>query len=281
MNLTILRSMKPSILALAAVFSLAACVAPTTNSPDVSREELMQEARAQDRAAKNAPLNFNEKKNYGHVQVEALAGRLAPIASRVSKAAGALCQDIGQPSAKCQFKVILDPSKRGLNAHADGQDVVIYPAMIDFTKNDNHLAFVIAHEFAHNIMRHIEAQQSNVTVGTLFGAMADVAAGAAGANTQGIFSKVGTSQGLLRYSSSFEDEADYVGLYILARAGFSIEQAPDFWRIMSQASPDSIYITQSHPTNPSRTIAMGKTVVEIRAKQRAKQPLIPNIRTPE
>ncbi len=68
---------------------------------------------------------------------------------------------------------------------------------------------------------------------------------------------------------------------ILAHAGFAIEQAPDFWRITPQAEPDSIYIAQSHPTNPSRTIAMGKTVAEIRAKQRAKLPLIPNIRTPE
>jgi predicted Zn-dependent protease len=270
-----------TILIALSMLSLAACVAPTTDSPEVTREEFAQEALAQENAAKQAPINFNDKKNYGHLQVEALAGRLTPIAARVSKAAGSLCRDLGRPADQCHFKVILDPSEHGLNAHADGQDVVIYPAMVDFTKNDNHLAFVIAHEFAHNIMRHVQAQQSNVTVGTLFGAVADVAAGAAGANTQGMFSKVGSSQGMLRYSSSFEAEADYVGLYILARAGFAIEQAPDFWRIMSQAEPDSIYIAQSHPTNPARTIAMGKTVAEIRAKQRANLPLIPNIRTPE
>jgi hypothetical protein len=72
-----------------------------------------------------------------------------------------------------------------------------------------------------------------------------------------------------------------VGLYILARAGYAIEQAPDFWRILSQAQPDSAYLAQSHPSNPARTIAMSKTVAEIRAKQRTHQPLLPNIHTPE
>lgn len=269
------------ILAIAATLALAACATPTTSSPGVSREELAIEAQAQEAAAKQAPIQFNDKKNYGHRQVEALAGRLTPIAARVAKAAGGLCRDLGRDAAECHFKVILNPHEHGLNAHADGQDVVIYPAMVDFTKNDHQLGFVIAHEFAHNIMRHIEAQEHNVTLGTLVGAVADAAVGAAGANTQGIFGKVGSQQGLLRYSSAFEAEADYVGLYILARAGFAIEQAPDFWRIMSQAEPDSIYIAQSHPTNPARTIAMGKTIAEIRARQRAHLPLIPNIRTPD
>lgn len=278
MNLPPLCSLKPRILAITAAFALAACVTPITNNPSVTRAELAAEQQAQEAAAAKAPIHFNEKKPYGYKQVEALASRLAPIATRVERAASSLCTDMATPYKECNFKVILDPKERGLNAHADGQNVVIYPAMIDFARNDNHLAFVIAHEFAHNIMRHVQATRQNATLGSLMGAVADVAAGAAGANTKGMFSKVGSQQAVLRYSSSFEAEADYVGLYILARAGFAIEQAPDFWRIMSQAEPDAIYIAQSHPTNPTRTIAMTKTIAEIRAKQRAQQPLIPNIR---
>ena len=262
---------------LALALLLAACVAPTTDNPNVSQQEWRAEQEAQAVAAKQAPIDFNDKKNYGDKQVEALVGRLAPIAHRIEKASGAVCKDMN-PRANCNFQVILDAKERGLNAHADGQNVVLYPAMVDFAKNDNHLAFVIAHEFAHNIMAHISESQQNTMIGALLGTVADVAAGAAGANTQGLFGKVGSQQGLLRYSSAFESEADYVGLYILARAGFNIEEAPDFWRIMSQANPDSVYISTSHPNNPSRTIAMGKTVAEIRAKQNAGQALIPNIR---
>jgi beta-barrel assembly-enhancing protease len=277
MNRTTLRTLKPQILVVASLLSLAACVAPTTDNPNVTQAEWQAEQEAQAVAARQAPIDFNDKKNYGEHQVEALVGRLAPIAHSVEKAAGGVCREL-EPGANCSFKVILDAKEHGLNAHADGQNVVIYPAMVDFAKNDNHLAFVIAHEFAHNIMGHINASQQNTLIGSLLGTVADVAAGAAGANTSGVFGKIGQQQGMLRYSADFEAEADYVGLYILARAGYRIEEAPDFWRIMSQANPDSIYIAQSHPTNPARTIAMGKTVAEIRAKQRAGQPLIPNIR---
>ncbi len=262
---------------LACLISLAACVAPTTDNPNVTQAEWRAEQEAQAVAAKQAPIDFNDKKAYGDTQVEALVGRLAPIAKRVEDASTAVCQDV-VPKSNCNFQVILDAKEKGLNAHADGQNVVIYPAMIDFAKNDNHLAFVIAHEFAHNIMGHIHATRQNVTIGTILGSVADIAAGAAGANTGGVFGKIGQQQGLLKYSSAFESEADYVGLYILARAGYKIEDAPDFWRIMSQANPDAVYVSSTHPNNPARTIAMGKTVAEIRAKQKAGLPLIPNIK---
>lgn len=256
---------------------LTACVAPTADTPDITPAEWQQEKLRQEAAAQKAPIDFNDKKNYGERQVETLAMRLTPIAARVSRAAGGLCREMN-PQNNCEYQVILNPHEHGLNAHADGQNVVIYPAMIDFARNDNQLAFVIAHEFAHNMMQHVQSTQQNVLVGALLGTAVDIAASTQGANTQGAFGKLGGQSGLLSYSSGFESEADYVGLYILARAGFAIEQAPDFWRMMSQAEPDAIYISTTHPNNPERTIAMEKTVAEIRAKQRAGQKLVPNIR---
>lgn len=263
------------------LITLAACTAPTTINPRVSDMEMAQEQEAQARAAKQAPLNFDEKKTYSEAEMEQFIARLTPIAKRVEVASTSMCLDLGRLDNECHFKVILDPSQKGLNAHADGQNVVVYPAMVDFAKNDNQLAFVIAHEFAHNIMRHVDSQRKNTMIGSLVGVAADLAGSASGVNTGGAFGKIGSQQGLLRYSSAFEAEADYVGLYILARGSFAIEQAPDFWRMMSQAEPNAIYISQTHPNNPARTIAMTKTVAEIRAKQAANQPLIPNIRPKE
>ncbi|MES2985097.1 MAG: M48 family metallopeptidase [Pseudomonadota bacterium] len=263
------------------LLTLAACATPTTRPPGFADAEWKAEQAAQAAAASKAPIAFNAKKNYGHKQVAALSGRLNPIARRIEKASASLCRDVTVAGTNCAFEVLLDPTKHDLNAHADGQNVIIYPAMVDFVRNDSQLGFVIAHEFAHNMMEHIDAQKQNTTIGLLLGAVADVAAGAGGINTQGAFGELGSSQGTLSYSSDFEAEADYVGLYILARAGFRIEEAPDLWRMMSQAEPDAIYIARSHPTNPARTLAMTKTVAEIRAKQRARQPLIPNIRMPD
>lgn len=284
----------PSI-ALIALLGLAACAEPTTLNPTYSQAELKREQQAQAEAAKKAKTggtvqaqsgsgsnlsaaSFDSRKQYSVEEVEKLKVRLAPIAQRVEQAAISLCHDVRGAKANCIYKVILDPKEIGLNAHADGQNVVINPGMVDFATNDTHLAFVIAHEFAHNIMAHIKAQQQNVAIGGILGTLGDALAQSQGLNTDGALGKFGANRALLRYSPSFETEADYVGLYILARAGYPIEQAPDFWRIMSMNEPDAIYVTSTHPNNPSRAIAMEKTIAEIRAKQRNNQPLLPNIR---
>ncbi len=260
-----------------ATILLAACVAPTTQQPTYTRAELEREQRAQAAIAKQA-ADVDEGRTYSSDEVNKLTKRLSPIATRVASAATALCREMRGPRANCQYDVLLDSSRKGLNAHADGKNVVLNPAMVDFAENDAHLAFVIAHEFAHNIMGHLNAQKKNIAVGGILGALADVAATSQGLETGGALGKLGAQQALLKYSPSFEAEADYVGLYILTRTGYPIEDAPNFWRMMSAAEPRSIYVTSTHPNNPSRTIEMEKTVAEIRGKKSAGKPLLPNIR---
>jgi predicted Zn-dependent protease len=258
------------------LLGLAACAAPVTQRPVYSDAEFKAEQEAQAAAVKAAQKgNFNDQKDYTPEEIATLTQRLAPIASKVELASEALCAEMG--AKRCQFEVILDPTEKGLNAHADGQNVVIYPAMIDYATNDNQLAFVIAHEFAHSIMGHVASQQKNVAIGGILGSLGDVFAQSQGFDTGGNLGKIGAQQALLRYSPSFENEADYIGLYILARAGYVIEDAPGFWRMMSLQAPQAVYATSTHPNNPSRTVAMQKAVAEIRAKQQAGQPLLPNL----
>ena len=261
---------------------LAACAKPTTDRPTYSKVELSEEQKKQKAAADAVKDRFDGKKEYTPKQIQAFAARLDAIATPVEKAAKTMCQELTQGKGQCNSEVVLAADKKGLNAHADGKRVVMYPAMIDFAKRDDHLAFVIAHEFAHNIMDHQSALLQNVTIGGLLGTALDLAVGAAGGvNTGGAFSKAGAAQGQLSYSPEFEHEADYIGLYILARSGYPIKDAPMFWRQMSVASPDSIYLTSTHPTNPARTIEMDKTVDEIEYKKQRGLPLNPNIKIEE
>jgi predicted Zn-dependent protease len=256
---------------------LAACEAPTTQRPGYSDSELKAEQQAQSAAVKAAQAgDFNDQKDYTQDELKGLTARLDPIAGKVEAASQSLCHDMG--GKQCSFEVVLDTSEKGLNAHADGQRVVVYPAMVDFATNDNQLAFVIAHEFAHSIMGHVAAQQKNVALGGILGTLGDALAGSQGYSTQGALGKIGAQQALLRYSPEFENEADYVGLYILARAGYDITQAPEFWRLMSIKTPNAIYRTTTHPTNPARTLSMQKTIAEIQGKMAAHQPLLPNIK---
>lgn len=270
--------LRHALLAISAVTMLAACAGPTTERPRYSKEEMLQERAKQKAAAEAARINFNDKKNYSPQQIQAFAARLNAVSAPVEQAAAHMCRELTGGRGACNSQVVLAADQKGLNAHADGERVVVYPAMIDFAQKDEHLAFVIAHEFAHNIMGHVQAAQQNTAVGGILGTILDVAASTQGMDTQGMFGQVGASQAQLRFSPQFEHEADYVGLYILARSGYKIDEAPQFWRVMSQAEPDAIYISTTHPSNPERTIQMEKTVAEIHAKQQAGQPLFPNIK---
>ena len=272
-----------SYLPVVAALALTACGTPSTDTPTYTTDELRAEQDAQSKAAKEAPLYFDDKKNYGYKQIDALDVRLKPVAERVQRAAAQMCEDLrhGAPQDEddnCIFTVSMAPHKHALNAYANGRMAVIYPAMVDFLKTNDQLAFVLSHEMAHNVMHHIDKKKDNATYGIALGTLSDFAFGAVTrVNNKGGFSKLGAQTGGNSFSPAFEAEADYVGLYIMARAGYNIDKAPDVWRIMSQAQPDAIYVTTTHPNNPARTIAMTKTVAEIHAKQRAHQPLIPNI----
>jgi beta-barrel assembly-enhancing protease len=162
-----------------------------------------------------------------------------------------------------------------LNAWADGRRVVVTTAMLRFAGTDDELAVVVAHEIAHNAMRHMDAKQRNATVGALFGALLDIAAATQGVNTGGDFTNSGAAIGALTYSQDFEREADYVGMYILARSGRPIDLAANFWRRMAQESPGSIKYASSHPTTAERFVRLEQAAEEIRRKQEAGEALLP------
>lgn len=165
----------------------------------------------------------------------------------------------------CPFGLVIADAG-SVNAFADGRNVIVNSAMMRFTSNDDELALVLAHEIAHNALRHIEAKQSNATLGGLFGAILDVAAASQGINTQGGFTKSGMNAGALVFSQEFELEADYVGLYMLARAGRNVSRAPRFWREMAIADRSSIIYSSTHPTTAERFVRLEAAVGEVQTK---------------
>ena len=78
-------------------------------------------------------------------------------------------------------------------------------------------------------------------------------------------------------ASDFEREADYVGAYYAARAGYDLAGAEDVWRAFSMESPDSIRIAVTHPITPVRFVQIQKVAAEIADKQRRNAPLIPEL----
>ena len=181
------------------------------------------------------------------------------------------------PVTACDFRVELSDEEQK-NAYADGKKIVINKGMMDFFKSDEEIALVVSHELAHNSMKHIDSQKTNAIVGGAIGLLLDIAAAVGGVNTSGDFSRIGSNLGGGAYSIEFEEEADYVGLYFMALAGYDIDNAANFWRRMATANPKAITIKTSHPTSPERFLAIESTVMEIKDKSESGQPLKPELK---
>jgi membrane-associated protease RseP (regulator of RpoE activity) len=161
-----------------------------------------------------------------------------------------------------------------VNASADGKDLRVEAGMLRFLSDDDELAVVIGHEIAHNMMDHIPKSQTNQALGTVV----DILFAGFGVSTQGVFGRLGAQA----FSQEFEAEADYVGLYIVARAGRKIDEAPYVWRRMALDNPADIKSSHAdaHPATPHRFLALEKTVAEIKAKRVAGKPLVPEKHAP-
>ncbi len=148
------------------------------------------------------------------------------------------------PNKLCGYGVNLVQND-SLNAFADGNNLYITQGMLRFVDEDRELQFILAHELAHNIEGHINKRTNNSIIGTIL----DIAAAGAGIDTRGSFGAMGAQM----YSQDFEREADYVGLYILAKANIDSSNIENFWRKLAAESPGStINYNSSHPTSQER-----------------------------
>jgi len=117
-----------------------------------------------------------------------------------------------------------------------GGKMVVYTGMLNFAKDDDELAAVIGHEMGHAIARHGPERVSQVT-------LAEVGLAALGAALEtnqygplitaaaGLGAQVGV---LLPFSRTHEEEADYIGVLAMAKAGYDPRAAIRLWTRMEQ-----------------------------------------------
>ncbi len=183
------------------------------------------------------------------------------------------------PRPACDYPLIMTDDD-AVNAFADGRNIFVTRGLLRFTDSNQHLAFIVGHELAHNAMEHRDAKEQNMMVGALGGMLLDIGFLALGVNTGGAFIRDAGEAGARVYSVEFEQEADYVGLYFLARAGYELKGASDFWRLMAARNPRMVSISNTHPTSPERFVAMEQAIMEIDQKMASGRPLVPEYRTP-
>ncbi len=167
------------------------------------------------------------------------------------------------PVLACRYATGVDPSM-DVNAYADGRNVRVTRGLLAFAPTDRDLAIVVGHEMAHNALGHIAIAREAASRGPTLGEALDAATGGR--------PRPAPAQ---PFSVGFEMEADYVGLYLMRRAGYDIEGAPNIWSRLAEAFPDTLWRTATHPAAGERYAAMQAAVREIQAKERRGEPLRP------
>jgi predicted Zn-dependent protease len=135
-----------------------------------------------------------------------------------------------------------------------GGKIAFYEGIMPICKNDNGVAVVMAHEIAHAVAQHGNERMSQQLLVQLGGMALSEALEKEEETTRnlamaafGVGAQVGV---LLPYSRTHEREADELGLYFMAMAGYDPNGAPDFWQRMSKMGgerPPEFLSTHPHP----------------------------------
>lgn len=181
------------------------------------------------------------------------AALVADEPSALTVRRGAVTRDLAlTPSKACAYQVHLDVSDE-LNARADGRGVFISSSLARFAGTDDELAVILAHELAHNVLRHRERFDREAPARRVFGNLA--------INPSSLLEA--------------EREADRWGLYLMERAGFSGDVAPDFWRRFGAANWRVRWAQWGYPSAEGRAKQLEIVVAEIAALRDAGEPIDP------
>lgn len=159
---------------------------------------------------------------------------------------------IVRPEPACGYDVQLNPSDE-LNARADGRRLFISTALAGFAASDDELAVILGHELAHHVLRHRHWSETG-------GAARQVNAEAW--RTEG-------------GEGGAEQQADRVGLYLAARAGYDPSVAAPFWRRFGASNWRVRFPQIGHASAGARAQALELVAQEIEAKRAAGEPLLP------
>jgi predicted Zn-dependent protease len=205
------------------------------------------------------------------------------VAGRVEQAGEAFCREEeapGAPANYCDFLFVLDgdprmPPNAFQTRSKNGRPVVVLGTkLLAEMQSDDEIAFVLSHEMSHHIAGHIPKQQQQQVLGALI--MGGIVAAAGNpyggpATDQAIQQAmdVGAYVGGRTYSQTYELEADTLGAFVTARAGYDPERGAAIFGRPALANPGGPAILASHPGSAQRQATVAQVAAEIRRQQAA------------
>ena len=131
------------------------------------------------------------------------------------------------------------------SSFADGRYAIMTTGFLGFFRNDDELAVAMAHELAHNILRHpADLDEQGVP--------------------NGLFRHIGRNARLVRQT---EVEADRLAVRLLAAAGYDPEIAIPFWRRLYARPEARLQVVSAHPGLRAREQIVRDVIAELRSGQ--------------
>lgn len=137
-----------------------------------------------------------------------------------------------------------------------GGKIVFYTGILPIAQNETGVAAIMGHEVSHALANHGQQRMSAgmlQQVGAVAGNVA-IKDEKARAQFNQYYGMGSTLLGVLPFSRSHETEADKIGLYLMAVAGYNPDEAAQLWKRMAaqsggEAPPEFM---STHPSNQTR-----------------------------
>lgn len=241
--------------------ALAAMMVACTTNPITGRKSL-QIANDQEIAAMAVQQYRQTLSASKVISGTTAANSVKNVGARIKNAATNYYRGIGreQDIANYQWEFNLIENKQ-VNAWAmPGGKVAVYTGILPITANDTGLAVVMGHEISHALAGHGNERISQAMVAQYGGAvLGSATSGQMAAIFQQVY-PIGAQVALLKYGRGQEIEADQMGLYLMAMAGYDPRQAQPFWERMENSSSGNRppEFLSTHPSPESRRADLQK-----------------------
>lgn len=251
-------SPKQTILLVSTIFILAGC---TSKSPYTNRSQMIFVSSSEEMAL--------GEKSYKEALSEAKVITNTKDAKRVKTIGQKIAQVSQKNDFNWEFNLVEDEQANAFCL--PGGKVVVYTGILKYAKNDDQLATVISHEISHALARHGAERMSQSMVQQGVGMIGNIVVGATAPQYQNAFNMAygaGSNLGvMLPYGRLQEIEADEIGILLMYKAGYNLNEAVKFWENMSEGKSGGSDFFSTHPSSNTRVSDIQKVIHKIESQK--------------
>ena len=250
--------MKKYFLALISFFLLIGC---TNKAPITNRSQMILISQDQELALGEKSYKDTLKESEVITNTKE-ANKIKEIGQRIAKV-------VNKSDYKWEFNLVKNEQKNAFCL--PGGKVVVYTGILNVAKNDSQLATVMSHEIAHALARHGAERMSSGMLAQGVQLLGNIVIGSQApeyANAFNIAYGAGAQYGvLLPYGRLQESEADEIGIHLMDKAGYDLNEALKFWQNMSNGKKETIEFFSTHPNKSTRIANISNVIKEIQKKK--------------